>query len=79
MGRYISASAGGITSVLDGCLRFLSLCSSGFQGLLRLKPPSLLMLLGCVSISVASLMRRCMSQVLEERKLAVTSLAQYPI
>jgi len=38
-GSYISASAGGITSVLGGCLLFLSLCNSGFQDLLRLKPP----------------------------------------
>jgi len=45
-------------SVLGGCLLFLSLCSSGFQDLLRLKPPSLFMLLGCISISMTSLMRR---------------------
>ena len=31
--------------VLGGCLLFLSLSSSGFHDLLRLKPPSLLMLL----------------------------------
>jgi len=47
-------------SVLGGCLLLLSLCSSGFQDLLRLKPPSLLMLSGCISISMASLMRRFM-------------------
>jgi len=47
-------------SVLGGCLLFLSLSSSGSQDLLRLKPPSLLMLLGCISISMASLMRRSM-------------------
>jgi len=46
-GRYISASGGGDPcSVLGGCLIFLSLCSSGFQDLLLLKPQSLLMLLG---------------------------------
>jgi len=39
-------------SLLGGCLLFLSLCNSGFQDLLRLKPPSLLMLLGCISISM---------------------------
>ena len=50
----------GHCSVLGGCLLFLSLCSSGFQDLLRLNPPSLLMLLGCISISLASLMRRSM-------------------
>jgi hypothetical protein len=36
--------------VLSGRLLFLSLCSSGFQDLLRLKPPSLLMLLGCIHL-----------------------------
>jgi len=47
-GRYISASAGGgdHCSVLGGCLLFLSLCSSGFQDLHKLKkrrhPPSTL-------------------------------------
>jgi len=46
--------------VIGGCLLFLSLCSSGFQDLLMLKPPSLLMLLGCICISMASLMRRSM-------------------
>ena len=46
-GRYISACAGGITGALGGCLLFLSLCSSGFQDLLRLNPSSLLMLFGC--------------------------------
>ena len=50
----------GHCSVLGGCLLFLSLCSIGFQDLLRLNPPSLLMLLGCISISMASLMRRFM-------------------
>ena len=44
-GRYISASAGGITVVNSVAVSFFwSLCSSGFQDLLRLKPPSLLML-----------------------------------
>ena len=33
-----------------GRLFSLRLCSSGFQDLLRLNPPSLLMLLGCISI-----------------------------
>ena len=46
--------------VLGGCLIFLSLCSSGFQDFLRLNPSSLLMLFGCISISMASLMRRTM-------------------
>ena len=37
-------------SVLGGCLHFLSLCSSGFQDLLRLKPPSLLKFSRIVSV-----------------------------
>ena len=46
--------------VIGGGLLSLSLCSSGFQDLLRFKHPSLLMLSGCISISMASLMRRSM-------------------
>ena len=41
-GRYISTCAGGITVVYSVAVSlFLSLCSSGFQDLLRLNPPSL--------------------------------------
>ena len=40
-----------------GCLFFLRLCSRGFQDLLRMNPPSLLMLFGCISISMASLQK----------------------
>ena len=54
-------------SVISGYLLFLNLGSSGFQDLRRLKPPSLLMILGCISISMASLMRRSMWPVLGER------------
>ena len=39
--------------VLDGCLLFFSLCSSGFQDLLRLKLPSLLR---CWSLAFHSLL-----------------------
>jgi len=57
----ISACGGGnYCCVLEGCLLSLSLWSSGFHDLLRLKPPSLFMLFGWISISVASLMRRSM-------------------
>jgi hypothetical protein len=43
--------AGGITVLYQVAVSFLlSLCSSGFQDLLRLNPPSLLMLFGCISI-----------------------------
>ena len=46
--------------VLSGCLLFLRVCSSSFQDLLRLNLPSMLMLFGCISILMASLMRRYM-------------------
>ena len=36
----------------------LSMCRRGFQAVLRIRPSSLFMLLGCISISMASLMRR---------------------
>ena len=45
---------------VSGRLLFFSLCSSCFQDLLRLKSPTLLMLLGCISVSMASLTRRSM-------------------
>jgi len=35
----------------------LSLCRRGFQDLLKVRPSSLLMLCGCISSSIASLMR----------------------
>ena len=60
VGSQQVVEGGGHCSILGGCLLFLSLCSSGFQDLLRLNPPSLLMLLGCISISMASLMRPSM-------------------
>jgi len=46
--------------VLDRCLLSLSFWSCGFHDLLRLKPPCLFMLFGCISISMSSLMRRSM-------------------
>jgi len=36
----------------------LSVCIRGFQAELRIRPSSLFMLFGCISISMASLMRR---------------------
>ena len=45
--------AGGITVLYWWLSLFLSLCSSGFQDLLRLNPPSLLILFGRISISMA--------------------------
>jgi len=61
-------------SILGGRLLILSLCSSGFQNLLRLNPPSLLMLFGCISISMASLMRRSMYPVFVESSLVSCNL-----
>jgi len=53
--------AGGITLLYLVAVAFiLSFCSSGFQDLLGLNPPSLLMLFRCISISMASLMRLSM-------------------
>ena len=49
--------------VVGGCLLAWSLCNSGFQDLLWVRPSSLLMLYGCISISVAFLMRRSMSSI----------------
>ena len=53
----MSAVRVGSLCYTGGCLFFLRLCSRGFQDLLRLNPPSLLMLFGCISISMASLTR----------------------
>jgi len=44
--------------VIGGCLLSLTLCRRGFQDLLKIRPSSLLMLCGCISSSVASLMSR---------------------
>ena len=46
----MSAVRVGSLCYTGGCLFFLMLCSRGFQDLLRLNPPSLLMLFGCISI-----------------------------
>ena len=55
--------------VLGGSLLTLSLCRRGFQDLLKVRPSSLLMLCGCISSSVASLMSRSMYPVLPEKGL----------
>ena len=46
--------------VAGGCLLSLSLCNSSFYDLLRDRLSSLLILSGCISISIASLMMRSM-------------------
>ena len=58
---------GGIRDVCPGAVRLLctgwlsrfplSMCRRGFQDLFSVGPSSLFMLYGCISISVASLMR----------------------
>ena len=53
---------------------FLRMCNRGFQDLLRVRPSSLFMLNGCISISMASLMSRTMYLVLAERSLVSCSL-----
>ena len=65
-----------IIAVQEGLLFFVRWLSSlfkflksGFHDLLRLKPPSLFMLFGCISISMASLMRRSLYLVFVERSL----------
>ena len=60
--------------LLDGCLLSLSFWRSGFHDLLRLKPPSLFMLFGCISISMASLMRWSLYLVFVERSLVACNL-----
>ena len=47
--------------VIGGCLLSLRLCRRGFQDLLKVRPSSLLVLCGCVSSSIASLMSRSIS------------------
>ena len=60
--------------VLGGCLLSLSLCRRSFQDLLKVRPSSLLMLCGCISSSIASLMSRSMYPVLAERSFVSCSL-----
>jgi hypothetical protein len=55
--------------LLGGCLLSVSLCRRGFQDLLKVRPSSLLMLCGCISSSVASLISPSMYPVLAERSL----------
>ena len=65
--------------VLGGCLLSLSLCRSGFQDLLRVRPFSLLMLCECISISVASLMSRSMYLVLAGRSFVSCGLIMWSL
>jgi hypothetical protein len=46
-----------------------SVCRRGFQAVLRIRPTSLFILFGCISISIASLRWRFVDPVLAERSL----------
>ena len=63
--------------VVGGCLLSLSLCRRGFQDLLKVRPSSLLILCGCISSSIASLMSRSMYPVLAERSFVSCSLMMW--
>jgi len=53
--RVGQGMAGQNYCVVDGCLLSLSLCRSGFQDLLKVRPSSLFIFCGCISSSIASL------------------------
>jgi len=59
------------------CCSGLSLCRMGFRDLLKVRPPSLLMLCGYISSSVASLLSRYMYPVLAERSFVSCSLIMW--
>jgi hypothetical protein len=66
----------GIVEVIyssGGCLLSLSLCRRGFQDLLKVRPSSVLMF-GCISSSMASLMSQSMYLVLAKISLVPCSL-----
>jgi len=63
--------------VVGGCLLSISLCRRGFQDLLKVRPSSLLILCGCISSSLASLMSRSMYPVLAERSFVSCSLMMW--
>jgi hypothetical protein len=68
-GVGVSHGVGEAKLLCSKCLSpSLSLCRRGFQDLLKVRPPSLLTLCGCISSSVASLMSRSMYPVLAERR-----------
>ena len=59
--------------VSDGFLHSLSVCKRGFHDLLRIRPSSLLMLCGCISSSMASLISRSMYPVFAARNFVSCS------
>jgi hypothetical protein len=52
----------------------LNLCTRGFQDLLMVRPSFLLMLCGCISSSIASLISQSMYPVLAQRSLVSSNL-----
>jgi hypothetical protein len=75
--RVGQGMAGQNYCVVGGCLLSLSLCRRGFQDLLKVRPSSLLILCGCISSSVASLMSQSIYPVLSERSFISCSLIMW--
>jgi len=63
--------------VIGGSLLSLSFCRRDFQDLLKVGQSSLLMLCGCISSSVTSLMSRSIYPVLAERSFVSCSLIMW--
>ena len=55
----------------------LSVCRRGFQAVLKIRPSSWFILFGCISVSIASLMRRSEYPVFAERSLVSCSLMMW--
>jgi hypothetical protein len=64
-------------SVSGGCLLSLRLCRRGFQDLLKFRSSCLLMLCGCISSSLDSLISQFMCTVLAERSFVSCSLIMW--
>jgi hypothetical protein len=85
MGKY---GGGGIRDAYQVAVRLLcvewlarfslSVCRRGFQVLLRIRPSSLFILFGCISISMASLMSRSLYLVFAVRSLVSCRLQDNP-
>jgi hypothetical protein len=75
--RVGKGMAGQNYCVVGGCLLSLSLCRRSFQDLLKVRSSSLLILCGCISSSIASLMSRSMYPVLAERSFVSCSLMMW--
>jgi hypothetical protein len=74
--RVDHGMAGQNYCVVGGCLLSLSLFRMGFQDLLKVRP-SLLILCGCISSSIASLISRSMYPVLADRSFVSCNLMMW--